>query len=135
MSSPFATVLDVLTRQRGVRASLIVSERDGVIVDASVRFGQDGDRIAALAASMYRKARLSARAARLGAVSYLQLDAERGRVCAVGGAGDLVIVVVTDPQANVGLLRMELLKAMEAIQAVDGGSSREGAARRSEGPS
>ena len=45
MSSPFAGVLDVLTRQRGVRASLIVSERDGVIVDASVRFGQDGDRI------------------------------------------------------------------------------------------
>jgi predicted regulator of Ras-like GTPase activity (Roadblock/LC7/MglB family) len=115
MSSPFTTMLEVLTRQRGVRASMIVSERDGVIVDASVRFGQDGDRIAALAASMYRKARLSARAARLGAVSFLQLDAERGRICAAGGGGDLVIVVVTDPQANVGLLRMELLKALESV--------------------
>lgn len=115
MSSPFATVLETLTRQRGVRASLIVSERDGVIVDSSVRFGQDGDRIAALAASMYRKARLSARAARLGAVSFLQLDAERGRICAVGGGGDLVIVVVADTAANVGLIRMELLKAMETL--------------------
>lgn len=115
MSSPFTTVLDVLTRQRGVRASLIVSERDGVIVDSNLRVGVDGDRIAALAASLYRKARLSARAARLGAVSFLQLDAERGRICAVGGAGDLVIVVVTEPQANVGLIRMELLKALESV--------------------
>src|ERR1700761_3461347 len=53
MNSSFAAVLDTLTRLRGVRASLIVSERDGVIVDSSLRFGQDGDRIAALAASMY----------------------------------------------------------------------------------
>jgi predicted regulator of Ras-like GTPase activity (Roadblock/LC7/MglB family) len=115
MSSPFTNVLDALTRQRGVRASMIVSERDGVIVDSNVRFGQDGDRIAALAASMYRKARLSARAARLGAVSFLQLDAERGRICAAGGTGDLVIVVVSDTQANVGLIRMELLKALEGL--------------------
>jgi hypothetical protein len=116
MSSPFATVLESLTRQRGVRASLVVSERDGVVVDSSVRFGQDGDRIAALAASMYRKARLSARAARLGAVSFLQLDAERGRICAASTGGDLVIVVVADPQANVGLIRMELLKALEILE-------------------
>ena len=113
MSSPFAAVLDLLTRQRGVRASLIVSESDGLVVDSNLRFGQDGERVAALAASMYRKARLSAKAARLGAVAFLQLDAERGRICVVGGRNDLVIMVVTDPTANVGLIRVELLKALE----------------------
>ena len=30
-------VLESLTRQRGVRASLIVSERDGIIVDSNLR--------------------------------------------------------------------------------------------------
>jgi predicted regulator of Ras-like GTPase activity (Roadblock/LC7/MglB family) len=115
MSSPFGEILDGLTRQRGVRASLIVSESDGLVVDASLRFGQDGDRVAALAAAMYRKARLSARAARLGAVAFLQLDAERGRICAVGGRGELVLVVVAEPSANVGLIRVELLKALEAM--------------------
>jgi predicted regulator of Ras-like GTPase activity (Roadblock/LC7/MglB family) len=68
MSTPFAPMLENLTRQRGVRASLIVSESDGLVVDSNVRFGQDGDRVAALAASLYRKARLSASAARLGDV-------------------------------------------------------------------
>jgi predicted regulator of Ras-like GTPase activity (Roadblock/LC7/MglB family) len=111
----FTPMLQALTRQRGVRASLIVSESDGLVVDSSLRFGQDGDRVAALAASMYRKARLSARAAQLGAVAFLQLDAERGRVCAVGGRSDLVIVVVADPAVNVGLIRVELFKALESL--------------------
>jgi len=113
--TPFRAVLESLTRQRGVRASLIVSENDGLVVESSLRFGQDGDRVAALAASMYRKARLSARAAQLGAVAFLQLDAERGRICAVGGRNDLVVVVVADPAANVGLIRVELFKALESL--------------------
>jgi predicted regulator of Ras-like GTPase activity (Roadblock/LC7/MglB family) len=58
---------------------------------------------------------LSASAARLGAVTFLQLDAERGRICAVGGRGDLVIVVVAEPEANVGLIRVELLRALESV--------------------
>lgn len=115
MSSPFTAVLETLTRQRGVRASLIVSESDGLIVDSSLRFDQDGERVAALGASMYRKARLSAKAANLGSVAFLQLDAERGRICAVGGGNDLVLVVVADPGANVGLIRVELLKALESL--------------------
>src|SRR5262249_42018419 len=119
MSASLRPVLQALTRQRGVRASLIVSEKDGLVIDSSLRFGQDGERVAALAASVYRKARLSAKAARLGAVTFLQLDAERGRICvAGGGAGlgtDLVIVTVADPTANVGLIRMELFRALELI--------------------
>ena len=43
MSNPFRPVLESLAKQRGVQASLIVSESDGLIVDASLRFGQDGD--------------------------------------------------------------------------------------------
>jgi predicted regulator of Ras-like GTPase activity (Roadblock/LC7/MglB family) len=116
MTTRFASILEALTRQRGVRASLLVSERDGLVVHSNLRFGQDGDRVAALAASMYRKARLSADAARLGAVAFLQLDAERGRICAVGGRSDLVIVVVAESTANVGMIRVELLKALEWLE-------------------
>lgn len=114
MSASLRPVLETLTRQRGVRASLIVSESDGLVIDSSLRFGQDGERVAALAASVYRKARLSAKAAR-SAATFLQLDAERGRICVAGAGNDLVIVTVADPAANVGLIRMELFKALERI--------------------
>jgi predicted regulator of Ras-like GTPase activity (Roadblock/LC7/MglB family) len=116
MNSSYAPLLESLSRQRGVRASLIVSENDGLVIDSNLRFGQDGERVAALAASMYRKARLSAAAARLGSVTFLQLDAERGRICAVGGRSDLVVVVVADASANVGLIRVELLRALETLE-------------------
>jgi predicted regulator of Ras-like GTPase activity (Roadblock/LC7/MglB family) len=116
MSSTFTPLLDSLSRQRGVRASLIVSDYDGLVVDANLRFGQEGDRVAALAASLYRKARLSAAAARLGSVAFLQLDAELGRICAAGGRGELVIVVVAEPHANVGMIRVELLKALDSLE-------------------
>ena len=102
MSAALRPVLETLTRQRGVRASLIVSERDGLVIDSSLRFGQDGERVAAFAASIYRKARLSAKAARLGAVTFLQLDAERGRICAWGAGNDLVIVTRGRPGGERG---------------------------------
>lgn len=119
MATPFAPMLDALTRQRGVSAALVVSERDGIIIDSNLQIGQPGDRVAALAASLYRKARLSAKAAGMGAVSFMQLEAPGGRICAVGG-GELVLIVVAEATVNVGLVRMELLKAVNALTAAGG---------------
>ena len=119
MASPFGPLLDALTRQRGVLAAMVVSERDGIAVDANLQIGQSGDRVAALAAFLYRKARLSARAAGMGAVSFLQLEAPAGRICAVGG-GSLVLVVVAETSVNVGLVRVELLRAVDALRDASG---------------
>jgi predicted regulator of Ras-like GTPase activity (Roadblock/LC7/MglB family) len=113
--SPFTATLSTLTRVRGVLASLVVSERDGIIVDSNLQVGQEGDRVAALAASLHRKSRLSARAAGLGHAAFMQLDAEGGRICTVGH-GDLVLVIVAEPSANVGLIRVEMLKAVEVLR-------------------
>jgi predicted regulator of Ras-like GTPase activity (Roadblock/LC7/MglB family) len=112
--SPYTPTLERLARCRGVRGSLVVSEGDGLIVDANLRIGERGDAVAALGASVYRRTRRAAAAARLGAPAFLQLDAERGHVC-VAGAGDLVVMVVTEPGANIGLLRVELLAAVRGL--------------------
>lgn len=114
MSSPFTQVLDALTRQRGVRASLVVSAVDGIAIDSNLQIGQDGSRVAALAASLYRKARKSAMAAGLGATGFMQLEAESGRLCLIGG-DEVVLVVVAEREANVGLIRVEMLRAAEVL--------------------
>ena len=113
--TPFAEVLASLTRQRGVLGSMVVSESDGIIVDSNLQVAVKGPVVAALAASLYRKARLSARAAGLGAATFVQLEAERGRVCAVG-RDDLVLVTVAEARANVGLIRVEMLRAVGVLQ-------------------
>lgn len=106
MITPYTPMLDALTRHRDVRACLVV-DADGIAVDSTLQFGQDGNRVAALAASLYRKARRSADAAGLGATGFMQLEAEGGRLCLLGGQ-TLLLVVVAEPTANVGLIRMEM---------------------------
>ena len=114
MKTPFADLLTTLTRQRGVLGSLVVSESDGIIVDSNLQIGVRGGAVAALAASLYRKARLSARAAGLGEAAFLQLEARQGWVCAAG-RNDLVVVTVAESRANVGLIRVEMLRSLEAL--------------------
>lgn len=114
MSTPFTPVLDALMRLRGVQSSLVVAADDGVAIDSSLQIGQDGSRVAALAASLYRKARKSASAAGFGGTGFMQLEAEQGRLCLLGG-DQVVLVVVAQRDANVGLIRMEMLRAAESL--------------------
>ena len=114
MRSPFGDMLASLIRQRGVLGSMVVDERDGIVVDSNLSIGVQGPVVAALAASLYRKTRQAAMAAELGETAFLQLEAEHGRLCVVG-RGDLVVVVVAEARANVGLIRVELLRALETL--------------------
>ena len=113
MNSPFTQKLEALGRIRGVLGAMVVGESDGLVVDAILQGGVRGEIIAALAASLYRRARLATGAAGLGSSGFLTLDAEQGRVCAAG-AGDLVIVVIAESAANVGLIRIEMLRDSHA---------------------
>ena len=114
MKTNLTPIISALTRQRGVSGSLLVDETDGVIIEATLHVGMKGPAFAALAASLYRKARLSAEAAGLGGVTFLRLRATEGHVCAAG-KNDMVLVIVADARANIGLIRMEMLKALERV--------------------
>jgi uncharacterized protein len=114
VKTPLNQIISGLTRQRGVSGSLLVDEGDGVIIDATLSVGMKGPAFAALAASLYRKARLSADAAGLGGVTFLRLRAAEGHVCAAG-KNEMVLVTVADARANIGLIRMEMLKALERL--------------------
>ncbi len=112
--SPYIASLEHLTRQRGVLGGLIVSENDGIVVDAVVQTSVKSPVVAALAASLYRRARQSSDAAGLGSVRYLELIADSGRLC-MAGRDDLVVVLVTDTRVGVGRLRVELLRAVAGL--------------------
>jgi predicted regulator of Ras-like GTPase activity (Roadblock/LC7/MglB family) len=114
MSTAYRALIAPLTRQRAVLGCMVVGESDGLIIDSTLQVGVHGDAVAALAASLYRKARLSADAAGLGQVSFLRLEAGDGHVC-VAGRKDLVIVTVAEGRANIGLLRAEMLRAAEVL--------------------
>jgi predicted regulator of Ras-like GTPase activity (Roadblock/LC7/MglB family) len=113
MPTEFTPTLTALCRERGVRAAAAVTADDGTLIDFVLRVGDDGEQVAALAASLYRKARQSAHAAGMGGITLLHLEAESGRLFAIGG--DLVLLIaVTEPAVNVGAVRVAMRAALGA---------------------
>jgi predicted regulator of Ras-like GTPase activity (Roadblock/LC7/MglB family) len=114
MKSSFEDVLGLMTHQRGVVGCLVVGEEDGLVIDANVQVGIHESAIAALGAALYRKARLASAAAGLGEALFLRLDADRGHLC-VAGHGELLLVTVAEPRANIGLIRAAMLRSLGAL--------------------
>lgn len=112
--SIFGAALSAVTRHRGVTACLVVAEEDGIVVDGTAQIGVDTAAFAALTASLYRKASRAADAAGFGGVTFCDLEAERGRVLAAGRNG-LVLVAVAESKVNLGLVRVEMLRAVEGL--------------------
>jgi predicted regulator of Ras-like GTPase activity (Roadblock/LC7/MglB family) len=111
--SPFAKILSDLTRLQGVTGALIASESDAIPIDSTMQVGGDAEALAALAISVFRKARLAGAAAGNGHLVFVQLDADHGRIC-VSGRGELLLVTISNPLANVGLVRVAMLTAVRA---------------------
>jgi len=109
--------LDLITRVRGVRGAMLVSADDGLVVAEQLMEGIKGGAVAALAASLAGKLRRAMDAAGTGTSVFWHLQAEQGALLVVpsGNEGGILIVAVAEPDVNIGLVRLELLRAAEAL--------------------
>jgi predicted regulator of Ras-like GTPase activity (Roadblock/LC7/MglB family) len=116
MRGALAEVVATLSHLPGVLAAMIVGATDGLIVETSAMRGAaagaaDSRRhTAALAAYLYSKITRASDAARLGTPVFMRLEAERGQICVVG-ASDVVLVTIVTPDANLGRVRLDMMKA------------------------
>lgn len=112
--------LDLITRVRGVRGAMLVSAEDGLVVAEQLMEGIKGSAVAALAASLAGKLRRAMGAAGTGSSVFWHLQAEQGALLVVPGAGGnseggILVVAVAEPDVNIGLVRLELLRAAAAV--------------------
>jgi predicted regulator of Ras-like GTPase activity (Roadblock/LC7/MglB family) len=114
MTAAFKQVLDLITRVRGVRGAMLVSGDDGLVVAEQLMEGIKGTAVAALAASLAGRLRRAMEAAGIGASVFWHLQTEHGALLVVPAASGILVVAVTEPDVNVGLVRLELLRAAEA---------------------
>jgi predicted regulator of Ras-like GTPase activity (Roadblock/LC7/MglB family) len=115
--SAYAELLARVNRVTGVRGAMVVALEDGLVVEDDLMYGVPGEAVAALVASIFRRARRSVEAADFGAASFLQVEAEDGLLFAAAPPqlGDLLLVVVAEAWVNVGLVRLEAAKVVEAL--------------------
>lgn len=114
MSDEFGAVLDRLSRVPGVRGTLVVDAEAGVPVVAELESDVDGAAVAALAASLVRRAGRATDSAGFGGIRTLQLESTDGHL--VVAAGDaLAVVVLTAADAQLGQVRLETRRAAETL--------------------
>jgi predicted regulator of Ras-like GTPase activity (Roadblock/LC7/MglB family) len=115
--SAYGALLARVNRITGVRGSMVVAAEDGLIVEEELMVGVPGPAAAALVASLFRRARRSVSAAEFGSAAYLQVEGESGLLFAAAPPelGDLLLVVIAESWVNVGLVRLEVGKAVEAL--------------------
>jgi predicted regulator of Ras-like GTPase activity (Roadblock/LC7/MglB family) len=113
----YGDVLARINRITGVRGCMVVAAEDGLIVDEDLMVGVPGPAAAALVAALFRRARRSVAAAAFGTASYMQVEGEHGVLFAAAPPElrDLLLVVVAESRVNVGMVRLEAQKAVEAL--------------------
>ncbi|HEX7120153.1 MAG TPA: roadblock/LC7 domain-containing protein [Longimicrobiales bacterium] len=114
MNDRFAQALERLSRLPGVRGALLVDAEAGLPVLADLADEMAGPAAAALAASAYRRTHRAVDGVGLGTIEALQLDAAEGHVL-VAGAGELLVVVIAEPDAQLGRVRVETRQVAEAL--------------------
>ena len=117
MTTAYSQSLDRVTRVRGVRGAMLVSTEDGLVIAEQLMEGIKGGAVAALAASLAGRLRRAMEAAGTGTSVFWHLQAEQGALLVVPGdaSGGILVVAVAEPDVNIGLVRLELLRAAEAV--------------------
>lgn len=115
--SDLAHSLERISRVRGVRGALYVAAEDGLAVAQVLMEGVNGRALAAFAASLARKVSGAAAATGAGHVKFVQVPAERATLLVALAPRDLLVVTLAEPGVNVGLARLEMMRAAEAATA------------------
>jgi len=112
-SSPYEGLLTHVMRMQGIRGALVVAVHDGLVVDGRVHVGVHGAAVAALAASLYRRACRATGDGEAGS-RFVELEAGAGRIM-IAGKGDLVLMAVVERRANPGQARLAVRRAAENL--------------------
>lgn len=112
--SAFDSALDAVTRVRGVRGAMLVARPDGLVVAEQLMEGVKGGAVAALAASVTVRLQRAMATAGLGSCQFWHLQCDQGSLLAVPVGDAMLVVAVTEPEVNVGLVRLELLRVAES---------------------
>jgi uncharacterized protein len=103
-----------LSRIPGVRGAMVVDVQAGVPVTAELATGVPGPAIAAFASALFRRSAQAIRSAGYGALGTVQLEAGGGDVVVVGN-DVLLVVVLAEPDAQLGLIRVQAQNVAEEL--------------------
>ena len=114
MSDAYSIGVARLSRVAGVRGALVVEAATAMPIAAELQEDVNGTALSALAAALYQRTAEASASAQLGPIESVQLDADDGHVIMVG-AGDVVLIVISERSAQLGMVRLEARRVAAAL--------------------
>lgn len=107
-------ILEELNKTSGVNGSMIVG-KDGIVIATNLRTQLKDEEVGALAASIISTVQKSMSRLSNDALKQVTVEASNGKLF-LTDAGIGILAVTTDPQVNVGLIRLEVKNAAEKVK-------------------
>ncbi|HDJ04359.1 MAG TPA: hypothetical protein ENF85_00010 [Candidatus Bathyarchaeota archaeon] len=118
MSLPVKSLIeDVLSDLRkvgGINASAAVT-RDGLLIASDVMGEIDAETFAAMTATMTGAAETAMSEVKAGDVRRVIVEGESGKMIAIGAGSNALLVVLTAPEAPLGLILLKIGEASRKI--------------------
>lgn len=106
-------VLESLNKTTGITGSMLVGN-DGIVIAADLTEQIDSETIGALAASITANVQKSLDRLQQTPLRQITIEAQKGKLF-LTDVGRGVLVVTTEPQVNIGLVRLEIKEAAQKI--------------------
>ncbi len=98
-----------------IEASAIVS-RDGLLIAADISHNVNAEAFAAMTATMLGAAETATSELGKGIPDRVIVEGKEGKIIATGAGPKALLVVMTSPRANLGLVLLEMGRASEKIK-------------------
>lgn len=107
-------VLGDLNKTSGVRGSMLVGN-DGIIIAADLDTRLEDETVGAMAASIMSNVNKALERLKQQNLERVTIEADAGKIF-LSDAGVGILAVITEPQINVGLVRLEIKNAVSQIK-------------------
>ncbi len=103
----------------GIEASVVAS-RDGLLIYSDTEKKHNAETFAAMSATMLGAAETATIELRKGIPERIIVESTDGKIIAIGAGPKALLIVLTQPEASLGLILTEVTKTSEKIKEVMG---------------
>ena len=112
-------ILQSLRNMGDVVGSAVIST-DGLLIASDLGESIEGDTFAAMSAAMQGAAETAAHELKQGNLKQIIIDAEEGKIITISSGKKAILVILANPNINLGLALLELGRASGKISGVLG---------------
>jgi predicted regulator of Ras-like GTPase activity (Roadblock/LC7/MglB family) len=109
--------LDDLDEVQSVKGAAVV-RRDGLLIASNMGDNINDDQVGAMTASTVGSGETASEALEMGDVEAVTIEAKKGKLVATGAGDEGIVAVLTDEDVNMGLVKVEMEKAVDKIKRV-----------------